>query len=191
MLGANPAITGRTGGGGGGSGGTGQGLVVPAISSAFAQSNLPKDGWNIVFIVGAADMQSYLSGLPTETFNASDQPLGTTVSLGSTGFIYIPTANHLADDIEGPRASCGLDLSGPTIKAYVNTGGGLYAETENPSGAANAPAPFGWLISVFPGLQAVQANGGTVGLAITPQAAEDLPRPQQPDGGRLHRHAMA
>src|SRR5262249_4418096 len=43
VRGANPAITGGGGGGGPRGGGGGQGLVVPAISSAFAQSNLPKD----------------------------------------------------------------------------------------------------------------------------------------------------
>ena len=64
---------------------------------------------------------------------------------------------------------------GSTIKSYVNSGGGLYAETENPSGAANAPTPFGWLLSVFPGLQAVQANGGTVGLTITPAGQQIFP----------------
>ena len=73
-----------------------------------------------------------------------------------------------------------LDQFGLTLKAFVNTGGGLYAETENPSGAANAPAPFGWLQTVFPGLQVVQANGGTVGLTVTPPDRRSSPRRRLP-----------
>jgi len=70
VLGANPAITSRSGGGGGGTGGTGQGLVTPAILSAFDQSNLPKDGWNIVYVVGVADKKFRRVGkYPDRVFN--------------------------------------------------------------------------------------------------------------------------
>ena len=81
-----------------------------------------------------------------------------------------------------------LDQFGLTLKAFVNSGGGLYAETENPSSAANGPTPFGWLQTVFPGLQVVQANGGTVGLTVTPAGQKIFPALTD---GRLHRYAMA
>ena len=79
-------------------------------------------------------MQTYLSGGAAPTVNSSDQPLGT-ITLGTTGFIYIPTANHLPDDIgEGGSVDDGelavLDQYGLTLKAFVNSGGGLYAEHE-------------------------------------------------------------
>jgi hypothetical protein len=163
VLGAHPEITSGGFGGGGGRGG-GQGLVVPAISSAFAQSNLPKDGWNIVFVDGSTNMQTYLSGGTAPTVDKSDKALGS-ISLASTGFIYIPTANHLPDDLKNADLAV-LDQAGLTIKNFVNRGGGLYAEHEEPSGL-NGPAAYGWLQTVFPGLQVVQAQGGTIGLTVT------------------------
>src|SRR5262249_32676789 len=77
VLGAHPELV--TGSGG-------PGFVTSAIVSAFAQSNLPRNGWNIVFVEGANNLNTYLSGGVAQTIDSTGKPLGT-IALAQTGFI--------------------------------------------------------------------------------------------------------
>src|SRR5205807_2670097 len=110
---------------------------------------------------------TYLGGGSAQATDARGNSLGT-ITLAQTGFLDIVTANKLGDDLN-PLALAVLDNHAQDIKNFVNTGGGLYAEHEESGfGTGNTAAPYGWLTTVFPGLQVVQSGGGTNGLKITP-----------------------
>ncbi len=149
----------------------GGGLVTSAIKSVFAQSNLPALGWNLVLVTGTTNIGTYLSGGSATALDVNGNAAGT-ISMSQTGLLYITTGNKLGDDLSNAELGV-LDQHGTDIKNFVNSGGGLYAQTELPSDPT--VKPFGWLTSLFPSITPVEQDGGTQGLQVTAAGQQIFP----------------
>jgi|GEM_PF-561561 len=147
-------------------------LVNACINSVFAQSNLAKDGWNLVLVTGDANIGTYLSGGAAQALTVDNTSAGT-ISLNQTGLLYITTGNKLGGDLTNSELGV-LNQHGQDIKNYVNGGGGLYAQTELPSPDSGV-TPFGWLTSLFPDITPVPEDGFTDGLQVTPEGQQIFP----------------
>src|SRR5438094_505281 len=99
----------------------------PAIFSAFNRSNLPLDGWNIVFVNDASNIDMYLGGGAAQATDEKGNALASTISLAQTGIMEIATANTLlGDDLTDAELGV-LDQHGVDIRNYLSGGGGLFA----------------------------------------------------------------
>jgi subtilisin-like proprotein convertase family protein len=154
------------------------GFATEAIDSAFLQSNLPGKGWSLVYVTGASNMNTYLSGGAAQTLDANGNVIGT-ITMAQTGLLNITTDWVLDDDMTDPELNV-VNQHGLDIKNFVNGGGGLYAETEFPLQDPNA-VPYGWLSSVFPGLTGIDSGGTLQGLQLTTQAPTIFPALQVSD----------
>jgi subtilisin-like proprotein convertase family protein len=186
-LGPNPAI--NTGGGFGGAG-----SAVKSILNAFNQSSLPAQGWTLEYVVGATNMDNYLSGKPATAVSSTNTSLGT-ITLAQTGFIYITTFGHPADDMTAPELQV-VDNHGLDILSYVNTGGGLYTQTETAAftfggGGGAVPPSYGWLSALFPTIQVVGVNSQNPrNIQLTPAGQATFPGLTSADlsGGPWHNY---
>ena len=137
--------------------------VTPAISSAFAQSNLKRDGWNIVFVEGTsqpANIDTYLSGgqRPGDRLEGCNS-LGT-ISLAQTGFIFIVTANHLADDLNDAEIGR-WSISTPWTSRISSTrAGACMLSMKRRAVGANTAGPLRLASDGLPGPPGGPGSGG-------------------------------
>ena len=148
---------------------------------AFQQSGLPAQGWSIVYVTGNANISNYLSGQTVNVVNVNNSAAGT-VSLAKTGFLYITTAGRFRVTDDMTDAELGIvDKHGLDILAYVNSGGGLYTQSEYENlagtniGTNQASPSYGWLSALFPGLQAVSDSEVPINIQITAQGQPIFP----------------
>jgi hypothetical protein len=127
--------------------GTTSGQARDAIESAFMLSALPGQGWTLVHVDGAVDIEAWLTGL----------------SVVNTGILYIPTAGNTGGDLLSDELGV-INMHGTEINNFVNAGGGLFSMGESPAAGA---IPYGWLISLLPGLTVVDVGAGGIGSALT------------------------
>jgi hypothetical protein len=126
-----------------------------AISSAFALSSLPSNGWTLVHI-DPSNIESFLNELNTET----------------AGILCIPTARLTPGDLTDESLAI-INAAAIRIGAYVAEGGGLFAMGENPS---DVPA-YGWLTSLIPTIsaQTVPVPGASAAVSLTKAANTTFP----------------
>jgi large repetitive protein len=187
-LGANPAIPPGVG--------PNSHSAVQGIFRAFQQSGLPAQGWSIVYVTGNANISNYLSGQTVNVVNVNNTAAGT-VSLAKTGFLYITTAGRFRVTDDMTDAQLGIvDKHGLDILAYVNSGGGLYTQSEYENlagtniGTNQASPSYGWLSTLFPGLQAVSDSEVPINIQITAQGQQIFPGLTSADlaGGPWHNY---
>lgn len=109
-----------------------------AIDSAFALSTLPGLGWTITH-VDQANIDTFLSSL----------------SVGNTGILYIPTVDNSAGDLPGSLLT-NIATHALQINDFVNNGGGLFAMSESPT----TGTAYSWLIALLPTVSTVDIGAG-------------------------------
>ncbi len=139
------------------------GDAYDAIQSAFALSSLPRNGWELISIIGGDGIGAWL-----------DQ-----ISTANTGILYLTTYNLVPGDLI-PEEMDAINTRAAQIAKYVNgvggrgRGGALFAMAEVNAGA-NAGA-WDWLQSLFPGV--VVTTHGTDGvnrsITLTSDGAQAL-----------------
>ncbi len=155
-LGANPTLA----------GGPGSNTSTGSIYWSFQQSVLPSLGWNLVF-VPSGELPAYFAGTPVSTQDQTGASNGT-VTIGQTGFLYITTGTWTIDGLS-TADQVALDANGPAIQNLVNSGVGLYTQTETVDAfGGSAPAPYGWLSSLFPGITVTDVFASPTNIQLTP-----------------------
>ena len=137
--------------------------AVYGIYDAFEASGLPAQGWTIDYVTGTTNITNYLAGQPAAAVSVTNAAAGN-ITIGQTGFLYIPTVghSHVPDDLTDAELGI-IDNNGIAIANYVNGGGGLYTQTEyeevvgggfgkGNGGVQNSPV-YGWLSTLFQGLR--------------------------------------
>ena len=150
------------------------GTADQAIESAFAKSSLPGKGWSLDLVIGTSNMDAYLKGQPAVALDKSGNPISGKITIAQTGFLYITTSVWAGNDLTDADLKM-LNTHGPDIKAFVNTGGGLYTQAETPVDET-AVQGYGWLSSLFPTMTYTTSfQGATAGIALTAQGQAIFP----------------
>ena len=166
-----------------------------AIADAFAKSGLPGSGWSLEYVNGSANIDKFLSGLPANAVTNTNASAGT-ITIAQTGFMYIPTVGHVLDAMSNADLTV-LNKHGLDIASFVNTGAGLYSQSESGfgfggggggGGGGNAPPAYGWLTALFPTIQVVAVSGFAINIQLTPLGKNIFPGLTSADlsGGPWH-----
>ena len=169
--------------------------AVYGIYDAFEASGLPAQGWTLEYIAGTANITSYLAGQSTPALTVTDGA-APNVSMAQTGLLYIPTIGHVQDGLTNAELQV-IDNNGLSILSYVNTGGGLYTQTENEGaagfgqGGGQTAADYGWLSALFPTISVVsESNAPAVNIQLTGEGQSIFPGLTDADlsGGPWHNY---